>query len=43
MKSYIKPSIEDEKIELEDIIAMSSGGDGQEQSGNIWDDLTPED
>lgn len=27
MKEYLKPIIEDEKIDVEDICAMSSGGD----------------
>ena len=42
MKNYIKPYIEEETIEIEDIIAVSAGGEGTESVGNIWDDLEPE-
>ena len=43
MKSYKKPYIEDETIELEDVIAVSTGAEGSETSGSIWDNLEPED
>lgn len=43
MKEYLKPYIEDEEIELEDVIAASNGGagnadlDGDEDSiDNLW-------
>lgn len=43
MKRYIKPIIEDEEIEIEDICNVSgNGGQGEETEGSIWDELTPE-
>lgn len=33
MKEYIKPIIEDEVIELEDVIAASNGGEGDINDG----------
>ena len=32
MKEYLKPFIEDEEIELEDVIAASAGGTGDAES-----------
>lgn len=41
MKEYIKPLIEDEDLEIEDIIAVSNGGDGASansvSANNFWD------
>ena len=41
MKNYIKPFIEEEEIELEDVIAASNGGEGNVdnggQAGNVSD------
>ena len=33
MKEYIKPIIEEEVIELDDIIAASNGGEGDTENG----------
>lgn len=38
MKEYIKPLIEDENIEIEDVIAFSNGGKGDINSnGDSYD------
>ena len=42
MRDYVKPFIEDEDIEIEDICSVSSGGAGQDNVGDIWDELDPE-
>ena len=42
MNQYQKPIIEEETIEIEDIVAMSPGGEGTEGSGSIWDNLEEE-
>ena len=40
MKEYIKPILEDEDIELEDVIAQSLGGQGDADSDGQEDDFT---
>lgn len=40
MREYTKPYIEDETIELEDIIAVSSGEEGDVGSGGQEGDAT---
>ena len=43
MKEYIKPFIEDEEIELEDVIAASSGGETTNgQNVDPWDEWLDE-
>ena len=39
MKEYLKPFIEDEEIELEDVIAASNGGKGNADTDGLSDDL----
>ncbi len=40
MKEYIKPILEDEDIELEDVIAQSLGGEGSADSDGQSDEYT---
>lgn len=39
MKEYLKPFIEDEEIELEDVIAASQGGEGDADTGGSGDSV----
>lgn len=39
MREYLKPFIEDEEIELEDVIAASNGGAGNADSDGNEDDI----
>lgn len=40
MREYLKPFIEDEEIELEDVIAASNGGAGDVDSDGLSDDAS---
>ncbi len=40
MRDYVKPSIEEELLELEDIIAVSSGDEGNADSDGQSGDAT---
>ncbi len=40
MRDYIKPYIEDEEIEIEDVIAISNGGKGDADTGGKVEDVT---
>lgn len=40
MKEYLKPFIEDEEIELEDVIAASNGGSGDVDTAGVEDPVT---